>query len=382
MIFSKIANYYISRRNAAIEQSRHGRIAYIDLIKGILIISVIYRHSVAHAYGTGLFNNMVAGIKMASFMCISFLFFKEYSGFVDFSIRKFCKLMIPFTLATICDMIIYVVTHWGESLLNPLYFQIFQTAYLPTWFLYVLFLCYIEYYIYRSTTSRFPFMTRLLIAVGISLLSYYGLIYWRFTHLLSLLLNSDFINCYALRFLYIPFLILPLFVLMEQIQKLYLLHKEISATKIFIVCIIALSCWRAFSQRGISIFNLAVGRIPIYQIEVLALTIILLCIGRAIKWLPVISYMGRYSIIVFIVHSLFMSVKITSSLDISCITQPFEFFLINCIVSLLAIPIFRKYLPYLCAQKDLLVLGADNHMHLAPEVKSWVNHIFRKNSSK
>ena len=359
MIFSKIANYYISRRNAAIEQSRHGRIAYIDLIKGILIISVIYRHSVYQAYGTGLFNNMVDGIKMPAFMCISFLFFKEYSGFADFSIRKICKLMIPFIFVAIFDTIIYLISHWGGPHLNPIVKQLACITDMPTWFLYALFICYIEYYIFHSITSRFGFVIKLLAAVVVSFISYFGLTFNNWTTILSNFIHYEIIYCYGFMFCYIPLLMLPLFVTMQQLRTKDILYREIASKTILIVFIISLIIWVACAQPDIEIRKLDVGIIPlIFQADVLALTAILLCIGRAIKWLPVISYMGRYSIIVFIVHSLFMSFKITSSLDISCITQPLEFFSINCIVSLFAIPIFRKYLPCLCAQKDLFTYNA------------------------
>lgn len=72
------------------------RIAYIDLAKGICIIMVVLYH-VAKYYDTSLLvNSFFKLIRMPLYFFLSGVFFKNYSGLVDFIKRKTNKLLIPF----------------------------------------------------------------------------------------------------------------------------------------------------------------------------------------------------------------------------------------------------------------------------------------------
>jgi uncharacterized membrane protein YwzB len=79
----------------------------------------------------------------------------------------------------------------------------------------------------------------------------------------------------------------------------------------------------------------------------------LLLVCKKIKWLPLFSFMGRYSIIILCVHMIyifglnilgFQSKKYGLFIELPIVT----------IVSWLTIPVAIKYIPYFVAQKDLI----------------------------
>ena len=351
MIFSKIANYYISRRNAAIEQSRHGRIAYIDLIKGILILTVIYYHTSQNPLISGRFADMLEA-RIPAFMCISFLFFKEYSGFADFATRKFCKLIIPFTTIGVVNCLLtqHSISLTFDSGISALR-GIMST---PLWFLYTLFMCHIEYYIFNSITCRLSFLWRLIIATMVSLVVCHGLFFDRWVFALShIYVNFNISHHPLLLQLYSPIRILPVLVIMKQLRTTSFFQKRFSFKTLFILLFFSMTIWALFSDPHYDSRSLQYGKSPVlYQLEILSLISTLYCVGNIVYWFPVVSYVGRYSIIVLMVHSILF--KVLPRYSYSSVIL----FSLHLGICLLAIPIFLKYLPYLCAQKDLFTYNA------------------------
>lgn len=70
------------------------RIEFIDLAKGICILLVVFSHA-GEDYGNR-FDPALTSFRMPLYFVLSGLFFKEYSGFAEFLVRKTNKLLIPF----------------------------------------------------------------------------------------------------------------------------------------------------------------------------------------------------------------------------------------------------------------------------------------------
>ena len=88
--------------------------------------------------------------------------------------------------------------------------------------------------------------------------------------------------------------------------------------------------------------------------------VLLLC--KAVKWLPIVSYFGRYSIIVLCIHyPLFVYVpRFIEKISEYEITTIWERTAIIMIICWLAIPICKKWLPYFVAQKPLFKVDTIN----------------------
>ena len=81
--------------------------------------------------------------------------------------------------------------------------------------------------------------------------------------------------------------------------------------------------------------------------------VLLLC--RVVRWLPIVSYFGRYSIIVLCIHMPIISFlpKLIEFLGYK-IVPIWVFTVVLMLICWFAIPICKKWLPYFVAQKPLL----------------------------
>jgi fucose 4-O-acetylase-like acetyltransferase len=82
----------------------------------------------------------------------------------------------------------------------------------------------------------------------------------------------------------------------------------------------------------------------------------LLLICKKVKWLPMFSYLGRYSIIVLCVHQLFIY-PMANIRMLHVQNHHFAIFAITLLFSWLAIPICKRYIPWFVAQKDIIHLN-------------------------
>ena len=80
------------------------------------------------------------------------------------------------------------------------------------------------------------------------------------------------------------------------------------------------------------------------------LVIATLLILKKIKWLPVVSYMGKYSIIILVIHAFFLTItgKVFNSF------HPSIMLIATLILCWFSIPLLKKYYPYITAQKDMI----------------------------
>ena len=77
------------------------RIVWIDKAKGICIILVVLHHSLIHTHADFLLSNtnvenFLSAFRMPLYFALSGIFFKTYSSFSIFVIRKINKLIVPF----------------------------------------------------------------------------------------------------------------------------------------------------------------------------------------------------------------------------------------------------------------------------------------------
>ena len=74
------------------------RIEYIDLMKGLCILTVVALHFKLFPEKSSL-NYMRGAISIPLYFFLSGIFYKTYKGFIDLCIRKINKLIIPFLLS-------------------------------------------------------------------------------------------------------------------------------------------------------------------------------------------------------------------------------------------------------------------------------------------
>lgn len=333
------------------------RIEFIDLAKGICILLVV----LVHIYGdmSGRVIKFMSLFRMPLYFVLSGLFFKTYDGLWLFIKKKTNKLLIPFFssffIVTLPTTILFNRMKGIDTTFNALFFAEYGHGHLnlgiicAAWFLLCLFFVNVIFYLIFMLSHH-----RLSIIVFLG--GVCGIIGYT-------------LNVYDI---YLPIWIdtaltaTPFFI-MGYCMKQYAVILYDSFTKKYFYLllgafIILLSIYCMNEYREPCDIEYVGNK---YNFDILSLyiagiagTYCVLIISKFFSYLPVISYIGRYSIVVLLTHQLYLFIlrNILYQFDI-----PQDSELINAgifiIIVLLSIPTIKfcvKCLPYCFAQKDIL----------------------------
>ena len=330
------------------------RIEFIDLAKGICILLVVQ----IHVYGDTSVDifKMMSLFRMPLYFILSGLFFKTYDGFFPLFKKKTNKLLIPFffvfifTILPLHILFDYVIgddSFSFNSLLFEEYGRLYHSINGAVWFLLCLFQINLFFYVIVIAFQK----NNYLIILSCCLLGCIG--YY-----------IDLNNCYLPFWIDSSLTALPFFAFGYEIRMYTNLLGNVFSVKdiilfvfsLFVLILVYLICggkdiFIGFDDNHykISIYGLYIGGV--------SGTICILMMAKYLKKLPIVSYIGRYSIIVLSTHLLyiFFARNLFYQLNI-----PQERFIVNTIlfvvvviISIPTIAILRKYLPYCFAQKDL-----------------------------
>lgn len=337
------------------------RIKFIDLAKGICIILVVMVHSDVDCY----LPNFQA-LRMPLYFVLSGLFFRDYGGFSNLAERKLNKLLTPFVFFFILSFFLSWIgmtflTDKGLSfsrLLDPLFSKGLVNGAL--WFLLCLFWCNLMYYfINRIRQNALRLCVIVMLAVVGFTLSDKGC-------MLPLYLNSSLV---ALPFFYFGVLLGKTDFLYpnkyDRLTLLFALLFLIGAYLLFYffespVITVSFVTWRG---------NLILA----YANSCLmVMGVLLLC--KMVSWAPVFSYMGRYSIIILVIHTPIVGYITYALRFVGLADNKWIPFGLTLLVCWLLIPVIRKHLPYVTAQKDWFAFSKFSRI-LPPPVLTNVNLI-------
>lgn len=318
----------------------NSRIEFIDLAKGICITLVVLFHcNIEVPY--------LHYIRMPLYFILSGLFFKPYNGFVDFLKRKINKILVPFLFFYLLSYAIYfTVSHFFPNVrfsseisqfffLDPWYSRICFNN--PLWFLLSLFWCNILYFIIQTISSK---------SVVQLLLSILCVVFY------EVIRNDVFLPLYLGRTLsYLPYFFVGTVIKRTSLLcenegvSFFQRNKSVLMGLVFVVLFVSFD----------EIFKLTSNIVIRYICSitgVMALLLILKKIGK----LPLLSYYGRYSIIILCTSHL-----IYSPLKVLCTHLISEWggvnvivFISTMLIEIAIIWLCRKFLPYVTAQRDLI----------------------------
>ena len=318
------------------------RIKFIDLAKGVCITLVVLHHChIEIPY--------LVYVRMPLYFMLSGLFFKLYSGFFDFTKRKTNKILIPFIFWHVFSFAIYlIIQHFAPgirvnsevkqfSLWDPWFSRLCFNN--PLWFLLSLFWCNILYYIISIVTKKKVWQG--VIVVGLVALS-------------SLIKDQELLPLYFWKALNN----LPYFFIGSLLKNTDILY-EINGVTYYQKnkdWILGIACAVIFFVLE-SIYG-----IP-YNMQYIASTagvLALLLLLKRIRYVPVISKFGRYSIIILCTSYLVYSplrVIIPRLTHITGFWSDFIAFLLTMTIEYFVIDFCKKYMPYVTAQKDIISVG-------------------------
>ena len=315
-----------------------GRIEFIDLAKGVCIILVVMFH-------VGIDIPHLDIIRMPLYFIISGLFYKPYDSITSFCIKKTNKILIPFISFYILSYSIfyilkYVVTDIPllDNGLQDVFIahHIFNT---PIWFLLCLYWVSLLF-----NTLWYLLKNKYLLLFAVFSIGFIGNLLRSHGIWLPLFIDSSFS---ALPFYYIGFLLKQSRILLPN--KLDKLCLPISIVLFLVTILVArlTDIHLDVQYNNVPILSYLVSTIGV-------IAVLLLC--KHFRYIPIVSYFGRFSIIILLTHNLVYSFIKVAGDKLGLIFPGFEWIQLVAVLiaSLLLIQLCKKYIPMLVAQKDLI----------------------------
>ncbi len=331
------------------------RIDYIDLAKGFCICLVVFHHyCYQFTEQDSVVNFALISFRMPLYFILSGLFFKDYGSILNFTKQKTNKILIPFIFFAGINALIVALVRFIKSKpisITPLYDLYSEhIPNYPTWFLWCLFINgIIFYFIYMVST---PFKKYMPVAI-ILISTVVGCI--------GFTLGKQGINlpCYLDSALTAtPFYAFG-YLLRKYTKFLYPNKSDKYIIYITVICFIYILLFasrQSYVENDMQKANIFF----VYSCGIIG-TIGILSLSKMIKKLPIISYLGRYSIMILCTHILFYQFLwkyiinyAYSHFNIPQLYTSFACMIAMCLLYMLIIPLMKRYLPYICAQKDLI----------------------------
>ena len=341
------------------------RIGYIDLVKGFCIILVVLAHIFQHLLVKTMYLALLSTFIMPLFFFLSGLFFKEYEGFSGFLVRKINKLLIPFCFFYIITSFIYpnilhfmgiTVPHKASLGIQGLWAFITKEKNFtngPLWFLLCLFIVNMLFYLCVTIVKKIcisgawqaAFLAIICFAAGVS--------------------NSMFIASHINLWGYVDSAIaaLPFYCVGYLFNKYTDILQPNALDKylpIFIIICLALK----YLFGGSCNYMQNIYRINPFAQYLCGITgtLFVVFLAKMINDIPLISYWGRYSLMILVSHQLILQV-LSSLLRKAHLPIPVTAVLLLGIVMFsyqLIIPLMKRYLPHVTAQKDVIKIKENN----------------------
>lgn len=331
------------------------RVAFIDLAKGICISLVV----LWHVFGDLSVNIDIIQImfffRMPLYFILSGLFFKTYEGMFSFIKKKTNKLIIPFlfsfVIITIPSIFFMDRNNGVDTTISSFYEEKgrLTLGLVPSsWFLVCLFIVNLYFYslfIFSKTNIRVISLFCVLFGVSGYLMSVYGFYFplWFDT---SLTVMPFFLCGYITRnysnILYEEFMKKHILLFLLSLSALLFTYYVLEHRQL-------VSIYFFHNHYGMKIISLYLGGI--------SGSYCILLISKYLRKVPLLSYIGRYSIVVLLTHQplLFIIRNVFYQLGLSQVGLVANF-IIFIIILLLSVPIINfciRFLPYCFAQKDI-----------------------------
>lgn len=332
------------------------RIEYIDLAKGFCILLVVFSH-VSHFFIDDYYGKeAISSFRMPLYFFLSGLFFKSYNNFLDFFIRKTNKLLIPFLFFYAVTSVILpnICYYLGSDLydrectgIDTLWSFIHpeRMANRPIWFLWCLFLMNIIFYkIYEIANRSHKYNNAILILVTIFIgISGYYLYY----------LGIDLPGYLDSAMTALPFFMFGYF-FRARTNILYPNKYDKYNLLFAFLCLLFI----LFLGKSVIFESNNFGDVSLLRMYSTGLigTLFILFFSKYIKQLPIISYCGRYSIIILVFHYPILKVVKPYIIQLQLNAWGSIILLWSIIIGINIglIWLCKMYLPHVCAQKDII----------------------------
>lgn len=338
------------------------RVEWVDTAKGICILLVVLHHCAQLLQASYPLQRVFLTFRMPLYFILSGLFFKNYS-FKTFILKKTNKLLIPYVFfyvvtGVLIPVAVYKLFGFSLALYDSYGLEAILSVFSERvicnpsiWFLFCLFEVNVYFYLlyfisghFKNSSIVLGFFSLILGLVGLFLaykrigLPYFvdssltALPFFYFGYYLrnhtSILTsgNTKSSICYSIAFIVGSFLMIG-----------------------------------SFNYGLLSMFeNLAGGLkgcAQVYPYGIMG-TMSVLFLSKLLGKVPLLSYIGRYSIIVLCTHIYVIDLMVNCIKGMNNVSLKLAIvFISTVVICALIIPLFKKYLGYFTAQKDLIKIS-------------------------
>ena len=323
-----------------------GRIAWIDLAKGICIFLVVFHHVTVALNMDYPLSIELTSFRMPLYFILSGLFFKQYEGFIGFLKRKTNKLLIPFLFFLLITSVLpcwfirndFSLKYFFTEMNGPLYNY-------TIWFLLCLFEINLLFYSIQWLAGRMDSKHTVVIVALISVsLGVCGIVLGLSGRTIPLYLGTTLTA-------------LPFFAFGWWLRR----HTDFLSSQvnwrfdlpIMVICAIIVYC---FASPVVFSFNqIPQDGAPFVHLCGIAGTMMVLILAKMLNHIPLVSFWGRYSIMVLCTHEVVILVlsgimgKVLHGVPLLI-----GILFVTLLICHLLILFMRKYIPHVTAQKDLI----------------------------
>lgn len=331
------------------------RIAYIDFMKGLCIMLIVIGHTGGNVFDDLLphLNIALKSFRIPLYFFLSGLFFKSYDGFSDFLRKKTNNLIVTLLFFHfLCFILKYPFVEFIQSIrpdinlnfnfhdiIPPFLGRHWKTAG-ALWFLEALFLVNLIFYLFQK------YLSKRLIIIAVFISSIIGYVLMK-RHII-LPFEGD------IALVGLPYFLLGFFIKERGLQNPTKYDKWGYAT--FIPCSIFVYY---FSEDINFLYQGVPNYLLLYLVPFVAiLSLFWLC--KNLKYVPLICYYGRYSIIILGTHQLHILYTyfiIRSIYPIEGNFMSLSIFVVVMALEVFVIMFMKKYFPKFTAQEELFKHG-------------------------
>lgn len=322
--------------------NRPARVEFVDLAKGITIMIMVMYHT-----GVGEpFYGAYSMIMIPVFYVTSGMFFKDYGGLKAFIVNRFHRLIVPFLTFYIGSYVLFYIlkllapqlqTGTSTGILDVFKQRLWFDF--PIWFMLALFVASIIFAAIHATLKKEAWRVVAVIAVGAA-----GVALGKF-HI--------FVPCYldcsltAVPFYYCGFLL----------QKTPLTgewkHDRFNIPAAIALYAAAVGLHILGQKPRIEFMgNGMIGFVALFAVTSVAAVVSLLLLCKAIKRLPVVNYLGRYSVVTLGMHLI-----IYRPVNLIMVRLGIESAILGAVATILlclaCVPLFIRFLPFLFGRKTV-----------------------------
>lgn len=266
------------------------RIQGLDLAKGIAMLLVIYDHTNTGCWSS-VGGQMLDTIEVSLFFILSGMTWRPPQDIRKWIKRKFSRLVIPLVFFLGLGAAVLWGIREGYAAKNAVYDMLTGASNGPMWFVRALIWALIFYWALNVRCHN------KLSAVGlysvIAAIGGWGLGYYITMHpgssVLFWLLASGFAQ---------GLIALPLMWFGEFLSHIRLTQNaSLRSWKWVLLCVAALSLWILLSQPRLHLHLVQAQNPWVFYIAAAAGGLVILSLALALRWLPGINYIGRYSLV-------------------------------------------------------------------------------------